>query len=125
MHAAKSITEQPKNQDLDEKSFAFTLKDGQGRSTKDSKLLVDTGATSHIINDSSKFVSFDNNFNPNSHFIELADGSKANVVLGKGNVMVKLFDIKGNVQDVMLSDALYIPSYSQNIFSVSAEIGKG
>ena len=79
--AAKSITEQPKNQDLDEKSFAFTLKDGQGRSTKDSKLLVDTGATSHIINDSSKFVSFDNNFNPNSHFIELADGSKANVVL--------------------------------------------
>ena len=39
--------------------------------------------------------------------------------------MVKLFDIKGNVQDVMLSDALYIPSYSQNIFSVSAEIGKG
>ena len=108
--AAKSITEQPKNQDLDEQSFVFTLKDGQGRSTKDSKLLVDTGATSHIINDSSKFVSFDNNFNPNSHLIELADGSKANVVLGKGNAMVKLFDVRGNVQDVMLSDALYIPS---------------
>ncbi len=57
--------------------------------------------------------------------IELADGSKANVVLGKGNAKVKLYDINGNLQDVMLSNALYIPSYQQNIFSVPAAVEKG
>ena len=119
----QAITEEEK-QDSDEHSFLFTLKDNQGK-TEDSNLLVDTGATSHIINDSSKFASFDNNFDPNSHFIELADGSKANVVLGKGNALVKLFDVNGNVQNVMLRDALYIPTYNQNIFSVSAGMDHG
>lgn len=72
---------------------------------------MDTGATSHIINDKSKFVDFDKKFDPGTHFIELADGSRANVVLGKGNAKVKLYDVKGNVQDV--------------IFSVPAAIDKG
>jgi hypothetical protein len=57
--------------------------------------------------------------------MELADGSKSNVVLGKGNAKVKLFDVKGNMHDVMLYNTLYIPSYNQNIFSVSAEVGRG
>ena len=57
--------------------------------------------------------------------MELADGSKANVVLGKGNANVKLFDVRGNIHNVMLHNALYIPSYNQNIFSVSAEVDRG
>ena len=121
--AKQAITEREK-QDSNEHSFVFALKDSQGKK-EDSNLLVDTGATSHIINDSSKFVSFDNNFDPKSHFIELADGSKANVVLGKGDALVKLFDVKGNLQNLMLKDALYIPTYNQNIFSVSAEMDRG
>ena len=106
-------------------SFAFTLKENNSNGGKTSNLLVDTGATSHIINDKSKFVNFDEKFDPSNHVIELADGSKANVVLGKGNAKVKLYDINGNLQDVMLSNALYIPSYQQNIFSVPAAIEKG
>ena len=47
-----------------------------------SDLLVDAGVTSHIINDKSKFIAFDGNFDLSSHVIELADGSKANVVTG-------------------------------------------
>ena len=86
---------------------------------------MDTGATSHIVNDSSKFINFDDNFDPNIHFMELADGSKSNVVVGKGNAKVKLYDVKGNLHDVMLYNVLYIPSYNQNIFSVSAEVGRG
>jgi hypothetical protein len=39
-------------------------------------------------------------FDPSNHVIELADGSKANAVLGKGNAKVKLYDINGNLQDV-------------------------
>jgi hypothetical protein len=32
-------------------------------------LLVDCGATAHILNDESKFVSFDNRFSPSKHYL--------------------------------------------------------
>ena len=70
-------------------------------------------------------MDFDKEFNPSAHVIELADGSKANVVLGKGNAKVKLYDVNGNARDVMLNSALYVPSYKQNIFSVHAAIERG
>ena len=129
---AAKIANEPKNEDNDEHSFAFTLKgsddsddsdDQRRRNVQNENLLVETGATSHIINDSSKFINFDNNFDPSTHFMELADGNKSNVVLGKGNA--KLYDVRGNLHDVMFYNVLYIPSYNQNIFSVSAEVGRG
>ena len=58
--------------------------------THSDNLLADTGATSHIINDKSKSISFDADFDPNAHIIELADGSKAKVVTGEGVAKVKL-----------------------------------
>ena len=126
--SAKTATEPKKEEnkeDNDEHSFTFTLQDledGSRRRPQNTNVLVDTGATSHVINDSSKFVSFDTSFNSSSHFMELANGSKTNVVLGKGNANVKLFDARGNLHNVMLHNALYIPSYNQNIFSVSAKV---
>ena len=45
-----------------------------------------------------------------------------NVVLGRGNAKVKFYDINGNLHDVFLNNALYIPSYNQNIFSVSVAV---
>ena len=107
-------------------SFAFTVSDHACLSIERGKvipnLLLDTRATSHIINDKTKFLDFDQKFNPSTHFIGLADGSRANVVLGKGNAKVKLYDVNGNLQDVVLNNALYIPSYNQNIFSVPAAL---
>ena len=47
------------------------------------------------------------------------------MVLGKGNAKVKLYDANGNLQDVVLSNALYIPSYNPNIFAVPAATEKG
>ena len=49
------------------------------------------------------------------------------MVLGRGNAQVKLYDVNSNEQDVVLNNALYIPSYmyNQNIFSVPAAIEKG
>ena len=117
--------EQRLNNDSSNHSFIFTIKDEESRGEITPNLLSDTGATSHIINDKSKFVDFDSKFDPSTHFIELADGSRANVVLGKGNAKVKLFDVNGILQDVVLNNALYIPSYNQNIFSVPAAIDKG
>ena len=42
--------------------------------------MVDTGATSHIIKDIERFKNFDDSFQPDNHFIELADGTKMNGV---------------------------------------------
>ena len=33
-------------------------------------ILVDCGATAHILNDSSNFISFQDDFNPDEHFLE-------------------------------------------------------
>ena len=58
----------------DNHSYAFRM------ASRDSKqkvcanypgLLIDTGATSHIVRDAEKFVSFNDNFNPDEHTIEL------------------------------------------------------
>ena len=42
--------------------------------------MVDTGDTSHIIRDIERFKNFDDSFQPDNHFIELADGTKTNGV---------------------------------------------
>ena len=120
-------TEEKKGQDEvhEVHEFAFSLRDEESKSKRTSVLLIDSGATSHIIVDRDKFLDFDHNFNSKSHLIELADGSKANVVQGRGKAKVKLCDVNGNSQDLVLHNALYIPSYTQNIFSVPAAIDRG
>ena len=89
-------------------------------------MLVDCGATSHIMSDKGKFENFDNNFKSENHIIELADGSKTSGgVLGKGIANVSLHDNKGVSHKVKLEEVLYVPSYNQNIFSVHAATEKG
>ena len=54
---------------------------------------MDCGATAHIINDGSKFVKFDDEFDSDNHFIELADGSRTNsIVEGRGKAQVFIHD---------------------------------
>ena len=89
-------------------------------------LLVDCGATAHIINDKSKFVKLDDKFDSDKHFIELADGSRTNgIVQGRGKAQVLIHDSKGSKRKVILENALYVPSYKQDIFSVQAATCKG
>ena len=88
--------------------------------------MVDCGATTHIVTDKSKFVQFDESFVAENHYIELADGSRTNgVVSGKGTASVLLHDSEGKPHKVQLENALYVPSYNQDIFSVQAATGKG
>ena len=90
------------------------------------KLLVDCGATAHIITDQSKFINCEPNFESHSYFIELADGSRHNnIVKAKGDALVEISDASGTMHKVMLSNALCIPSYSQDIFSVHAATSNG
>ena len=76
--------------------------------------------------DESKFINFDENFNPASHFIELADGSRSNnLALKRGNACVPLLDSNGNLQITTLENVLFVPSFKQEIFSVQAATDKG
>ena len=89
-------------------------------------LLVDCGATSHIITDKNKFVRFDPDFDSSLHYIELADGSgENNLVYGKGDARVVIKDGDDCAHKVLLKDALCIPNYKQDIFSVRAATDHG
>lgn len=94
--------------------------------TDKSRLLVDCGATAHIINDHSKFICRDKNFDSSKHVIELANGSRSyGIVSAKGDAKVSVLDANGNDKQVILKNALCIPSYDQNIFSVQAATENG
>ena len=92
----------------------------------DDKLLVDTGATAHIVNDEEKFTSEDEKFKPANHFVELADGRKYNnLATRRGDVPIQIFDVNGKAVRSGLSNALCIPSFPQNVFSVSSATEQG
>lgn len=82
--------------------------------------MVDAGAASHIINDIQKFISFDSTFQPESHSVELADGTRCTgMAQQRGTVVIYLLDNQGQQHRAQLREALYMPSYPQEIFSVA------
>lgn len=82
--------------------------------------MVDAGATSHMVNHVNKFKSFDETFRPKSHTVESADGTKCTGMAQKrGTAIIYLLDNRGQQQKAQLRDALYMPSYQHNIFSVA------
>ena len=58
---------------------------------------MDCGATTHILNEDSKFINFHKNFDCSCHVVELADGSKYNLALKRGDVCVKMTNTNGKV----------------------------
>ena len=98
----------------DKVNFYFKVGSGPNTETMELEnvyLLVDCGATTHIINDESKFVFLERNFNPNDHYIELADGSRTNnVAMKKGTTKLYLQDTDGNMHGIYLQNALYATS---------------
>jgi len=88
-------------------------------------LLVDTGATSHIVTDRNKFLTIDPNFDASNHYIELADGSRSRIVTCKGDASVTLTDSSGTDRNILLKNALCVPSFKQDIFSVHAATQQG
>ena len=134
-HSAKTVqeTQTTKEKENSDHSFAFQITDSESSDNSDVAidtlahcLLVDCGATTHIINDKSKFVRINTDFDPSKHYIELADGSKTSgVAIAKGDASVELCDNTGKIYKVLLKNALCIPSYKQNIFSVHAATEEG
>ena len=72
------------------------------------------------------FKTFDPHFIPSSTFLELADGSRHNdLIHGKGDATIPLYDIDGNLHNVTLKGALYVPSFHRNILSFHHVIADG
>ena len=90
------------------------------------KYLVDSGATHHIITYKSKFAFLDNSYDPLQHNLTLANGStEYGKIKGKGTAYITIRDEVGNPHRITLSDALYVPSFEQNILSVMSLVRKG
>ena len=88
-------------------------------------LLVDCGATAHISTDKSKFVDLDPKFNPEKYYIELANGFRSNTFAqGRGTAKVNL-DSNGEIHEATLQNALYVPSFKQDIFSAKSATTEG
>ena len=81
--------------DVEESLFTFKMDDYYLRKmTIPMGLLVNAGATSHIIRDTKKFKNYDQTFQPENHYIKLADGTKtSSVALKRGNTKVCLLDV--------------------------------
>ena len=123
-NATKQVNHQKKGES-DDDTFVFKISEKPDISKND-LLMVDCGATAHIITDKEKFIHLDENFDKSKHTIELADSSRRNdIVCGKGRAQIYLTSNTGKRCTIVLEDALYIPSYSQNILSVSKMTKKG
>src|SRR6218665_843497 len=121
--SARSVTE---NQPTDAQPNSFAFKVSECQSVGQDSLLVDCGATTHIVTDKSKFVRFEQNFKSSGHCIELADGSRSTrLVQGRATAKVWVQSLNGRSREVNLENALYIPSYQQDIFSVQAATENG
>ena len=88
-------------------------------------LLVDSGASSNIATDTSKFVQFQEDFDPKKHSFTLANGDIERVAEKRGTILIHIRDETGVIRDVYLEDTLYCPSYPQDIFSVKAALRNG
>ena len=87
---------------------------------------MDSGSTEHILNDEKKFISFEEDYVPQHHYVELANGMKVhNISQGKGTARVALRDAHGDLKSAVLSNVLYVPSFPYNIFSVKSATKKG
>ncbi|XP_028291069.1 uncharacterized protein LOC114478151 [Gouania willdenowi] len=123
---AKQTSEKQDNYEEDQTMVFKASQDLLPDNIKLNGIMVDCGATSHIITDEEQFTQFDKTFDPNKHFMELADGSKMNnVALKRGDALIKLLNSEGKYVRVTLKNALLIPSYPQSIFSVQAATAHG
>ena len=126
----KKKTDHTKSVKDEADDYSFKVMDFQshyGRHSKShpGRLLVDCGATMHIVT-TDCIMKENKNFDSSEHYIELADGSRQkNIAVKRGDASVSLIDDSGNVINVTLKNALYIPSYPTSIFSVQCATENG
>ena len=100
--------------------FSFMINAHQGRTEnfKNDQLLVDCGATCHLVNNAEHFIAFDKSFEPEKHFIELADGRRSSIATAKGDAKFTILGSRGIPRDITLKNALLTPDFPTSLFSV-------
>ena len=111
---------QDESSSLQSNFHSFVLGAFDDEVSPNKSILVDSGASTHIVTDTSKFVSFQLNFQPEEHTIELADGSVESFAEKKGTILVHFRDGNGNIRDIYLENTMYCPTFPQEIFSVKS-----
>ena len=109
-------------------TFQFKIADSTAEYSRgdNDSFLVDSGATSHIVNEPSLFVAFDPTFKSSKHTVELADGRViTSVAENCGTIQVYFKDNQGELCEALLHNVLYMPTFPSNIFSVKAVTKKG
>ena len=81
------------------------------------ELILDSGATSHMIKDESFFIDIDKEY---SGTITNANSSKS-LISGKGTVEIRVLDSNGSERKIRLSNALQVPNNKRNLVSVSKQ----
>ena len=79
------------------------------------ELVLDSGATSHMIRDESLFIDIDKEY---SGTITNANSSKSSIS-GKGSVEIRVLDSNGLARKIRLINALLVPNNTRNLISVS------
>jgi hypothetical protein len=87
-------------------------------------IMVDTGATAHIICDESLVSKYSGSVD-HSHTIELANGERVTgIVKSRVDATLVVKDSTGTQRKITLKNALFIPDFKMNILSVSKLIEK-
>ena len=105
----------------DEHNYAFRA----DKYSNDQGLLVNTGASSHIIRDLRKFTDLCDKYKDAEHTIELGDGSQSQATKQRGIAIVNIIAKDGQTCSATLKNALYVPDYPSDIFSVISAIDNG
>ena len=102
------------------------VSDGETKSISPTSLIVDTGASKHLIKDLSLFSKLEMDDSQSKHSIRLANGTTSTgIVRGRGQASLQLKDTTGNIRKIIITDALYIPDFPENIISVLAATKNG
>ena len=113
------------NKAAEERRQDFCLLARDGKASKDACLtvkesyvwVVDSGATSHMVNTKDFFKTFDSN---RKGHVRLADDGKLAAVqgIGSGSIKCSLGKSKQKIAEICVSDVLYVPSLGSNLLSV-------
>ncbi|CAL4063612.1 unnamed protein product [Meganyctiphanes norvegica] len=89
-------------------------------------LIIDSGASRHLLAQRSHFVSYQTAKKPYSHTIQMADGTEVTgVVIGRGDAVFQVEDNKGMSHRIFLKDALHVPTFNNDVLSVSKATNHG
>ena len=100
-------------QNLEEEEFFSFFQTSKNNLANE--LVLDSGATSHMIKDEGLFIDIDKEY---FGTITTANNSKRSIS-GKGTVEIKVSDSNGSERKIRLSNALLVPNNTRNLLSVA------